>query len=218
MASDRFPLPILEGACGQAMVRDGLIYAFALLALSVLAATVGGVLWAVPEWLLGAFFLYFFRDPERVVPPGELVVSPADGRVVDVRQIEENGRTLWKISIFLSVFDVHVNRAPVNGIIRSVSYKPGRFRMAFRPEASLENEQNTVTIEGGRWAVTFKQIAGVLARRIVFKKRVGDRVERGERVGLIKFGSRVDLFLPLDLRLAVSKGDRVWAGSSILAR
>ena len=135
--------------------------------------------------LLAVWVAYFFRDPERTVPAEDVVVSPADGKVVDVRQVDLDGQRTWKISIFLSLFDVHVNRAPVSGTIQGLRYQPGRFRIASRPEASLENEQNTVTIQGDRWTVTFRQIAGLLARRIVFRKKVGDRVERGERVGLI---------------------------------
>ena len=200
------------------MVRDGFLYSAALVLLGILAAWLGGLPWAVPEWLLAAFVLYFFRDPERPVPAGEVVVSPADGKVVDVRQVDLDGQRTWKVSIFLSLFDVHVNRAPVSGIIQNLRYQPGRFRIASRPQASFENEQNTVTIQGERLTVTFKQIAGLLARRIVFRKKVGDRVERGERVGLIKFGSRVDVFLPQEIPPVVAVGDRVRGGSSILAR
>ncbi len=200
------------------MVRDGIHYGLALLFLGIFAAYWGGPAWGAPAWCLAAFVLYFFRDPERLVPSGEVVVSPADGKVVDVREVTHEGQRAWKISIFLSVFDVHVNRAPLSGTIRSVRYQPGRFLMAFRPEASAENEQNTVTIEGDRLTVTFKQIAGLIARRIVFRKRLGDRVELGERVGLIKFGSRVDVFLPLDAPPAVAVGDRVRGGSSVLAQ
>ena len=200
------------------MVRDGIHYSFALVFLGLFAAYWGGPAWGTPFWLLAAFCLYFFRDPERHVPAGNLVVSPADGKVVDVRESEFDGRRVWKISIFLSVFDVHVNRAPLAGTIRNVRYQPGRFLMAFRPEASVENEQNTVTIEGDGLTVVFKQIAGTIARRIVFRKQLGDRVERGERVGLIKFGSRVDVFLPIETPPAVVVGDRVSGGSSILAR
>ena len=201
------------------MVRDGFAYSAALGALGILAASLGGIAWAVPELLLAAFVLYFFRDPERIVPAGEgVVVSPADGKIVEARAVELGGRPQWKVSIFLSLLDVHVNRAPVAGTIQELHYQPGRFLVASRPEASVQNEQNTVTIRGERITVTFRQIAGLLARRIVFRKRIGDHVERGERVGLIKFGSRVDLFLPSETELLVSVGDRVRGGSSILAR
>ena len=200
------------------MIRDGFLYAIALGLLGVFAATVAGPAWAIPELLLAAFVLYFFRDPERTVPDEEAVVSPADGRVVDLRQMELEGRKVWRISIFLSIFNVHVNRSPIEGLIRRVHYTPGRFCIASRPVASEENEQNTVTVEGTHYTVTFKQIAGILARRIVFWKKPGEQVARGERVGLIKFGSRVDLFLPIELKPAVAVGDRVKGGASILAR
>ena len=201
------------------MVRDGFAYSAALGALGIVAASLGGIAWAVPELLLAAFVLYFFRDPERIVPAGEgVVVSPADGKIVEARAVELDGRPQWKVSIFLSLLDVHVNRAPVSGTIQTLQYQPGRFLIASRPEASVQNEQNTVTIRGERITVIFRQIAGLLARRIVFRKRIGDHVERGERVGLIKFGSRVDLFLPSETKLLVSVGDRVHGGSSILAR
>ncbi|HLA40411.1 MAG TPA: phosphatidylserine decarboxylase [Candidatus Glassbacteria bacterium] len=200
------------------MVRDGIVYAAALVLLGAVAASLGGLWWAIPEGLLALFVLYFFRDPKRIVPPGALVVSPADGRVVDRRLVRQDGQDFWKVSIFLSLFDVHVNRAPISGVIRSVSYQPGRFRIASRPEASVENEQNTVMMEGEGLAVTFKQIAGLLARRIVFRKKIGDQAEIGERVGLIKFGSRVDIFLPADLPPQVQMGERVRGGLSILAR
>jgi len=199
------------------MVLEGYLYGCSLSLVGVLAGAFLGPGWAIPEFLLAAFTMYFFRDPNRVIPDGESVVSPADGRVVELRETEVEGQRVWKIGIFLSIFDVHVNRSPVAGVISDVRYTPGKFLMAFRPEASVENEQNSVTVQGARFPVTFKQIAGVVARRIVFKKKVGDRVERGERVGLIKFGSRVDLYLPLDLVLEVSIGGRVQGGSSILA-
>jgi len=198
------------------MVRDGIIYALVLAGLAAFAVAVGGVVWAVPFLLLAGFVLYFFRDPERIIPAAG-VVSPADGKVVEVRQAQWDGQPAWKISIFLSVFDVHVNRSPVSGVIRAVRYTPGRFLVASKPAASVENEQNTVTVETEDGMVVFKQIAGLLARRIVFHKKTGDRVDRGERVGLIQFGSRVDLFLPPAMRPLVAPGNRVRAGSSVLA-
>jgi phosphatidylserine decarboxylase len=200
------------------MVRDGFVYSFVLVLLGLFAAYWGGPAWGAPAWFLAAFVLYFFRDPDRIVPSGEVIVSPADGKVVDVRQVELDGRKAWKVSIFLSLFDVHVNRAPVAGTIRSLRYQPGRFLIASRPAASVENEQNTVTIEGERLTITFRQIAGLLARRIVFRKKIGDRVSLGERVGLIKFGSRVDVFLPPEVPPVVAVGDRVRGGASVLAR
>ena len=200
------------------MVRDGFVYSSTLLLLGIFAAYWGGPAWGAPAWFLAVFVLYFFRDPERIVPSGEVIVSPADGKVVDVREVELDGRKTWKVSIFLSLFDVHVNRAPVAGTIRNLSYQPGRFLIASRPQASIENEQNTITIEGERLTITFRQIAGLLARRIVFRKKIGDRVALGERVGLIKFGSRVDVFLPPEVPPAVVVGDRVRGGASVLGR
>jgi phosphatidylserine decarboxylase len=170
----------------------------------------GGVVLA-----LGLFSAFFFRDPERVVPSGAgLLVSPADGKVVRV-QAAPNGGT--EISIFLSIFDVHVNRAPIAGRVTKVEYNPGEFLPAFDDKASLRNEQNTVSVEDGETRVVFKQIAGLIARRIVFKKTVGDSVGRGERVGLIRFGSRTDVLVPAGFVVRVSRGDRVSGGSSILA-
>jgi phosphatidylserine decarboxylase len=199
------------------MVLDGILYGVALFLMGSGAAFLLGFAWATPIWLLAAFALYFFRDPDRFIPAEEGIVSPADGRIIDLRQIERDGIACWKISIFLNIFDVHVNRAPIGGIISQQVYNPGRFLVASRPEASVQNEQNTVTINGEHHSVVLKQIAGLVARRIVFTKKVGDRVDRGERVGLIKFGSRVDLFLPLEVNPTVTVGDRVKGGSTLVA-
>ena len=171
---------------------------------------------------LALFCAFFFRDPERV-PPADpaLVVSPADGKVVVVAPAPAAnplGPGAQQISIFLSIFDVHVNRSPVAGSIEKVEYHKGEFLPAFDDKASLRNEQTCVTIAGPAGRVAFKQIAGIIARRIVFKKRPGDVVERGERVGLIKFGSRVDVFLGPEWELQVREGQKVKAGSSVLAR
>jgi phosphatidylserine decarboxylase len=144
-----------------------------------------------------------------------VAVSPADGKVVHIRQVD-GGRT--RVSIFLNIFNVHVNRVPVAGRITEIAYKPGRFVMAHREDASSDNEQNTVTISAGDTQVVTRQIAGLIARRIVCRKKVGDEVQKGERFGLIKFGSRVDVFLGPDWELAVKTGDKVRGGSSILAR
>ncbi|MSO20236.1 MAG: phosphatidylserine decarboxylase [Acidobacteria bacterium] len=203
------------------MVRDGIYYAIALLGLSGFAVYWGGWMWGVPEWLLTAFVLNFFRDPERPIPPGNGVVSPADGKVVDVRQFDSPTGRRWKISIFLNVFDVHVNRAPVAGRITEQVYRRGKFLVASVPEASTENEQNAITIDASDTApqghVVMKQIAGLVARRIVPYKKVGDTVARGERIGLIKFGSRVDLELPASYKLLIKVGDRVRAAASLIA-
>lgn len=198
------------------MVKDGLFYGAA----GVLLAAVCGLLlepWTAIPWLLGAgFCLYFFRDPERHVPPGRVCVAPADGKIVLLRA-EAGQRT--RISVFLSIFDVHVNRAPVAGRIRSVRYHRGRFRLAHLEVASAENERNTLMIEDPEGAtVELVQIAGLVARRIVCRKREGDHVKAGERFGWIKFGSRVDVVLGPEWEIAVQRGDRVAAGSSVLAR
>ena len=179
----------------------------------------GGVL-----LLLGLFTAFFFRDPDRVAPADpRLVLSPADGKVIVAGPAPAGnplGEGATQVSVFLSIFDVHVNRAPIGGLISRVEYHEGQFLPAFQDKASLANEQNSVTIDageaGGGHRVTFKQIAGLIARRIVFKKQVGDTVAAGERVGMIKFGSRVDVFLPRNVHLRVRKGDRVVAGVSPL--
>jgi phosphatidylserine decarboxylase len=218
-------MPILQGSIlcyneAITVARDGISYAVVLLGGALAAAWLAGAWFALPLFAAGLFVMYFFRDPERVIPaePGPIAVAPADGRVVDVREVEHDGRPFRRISIFLSIFDVHVNRAPVAGVIRDVEYSRGRFLVASKLEASAENERNTVTVEGPEGVVIFRQIAGILARRIVFWKKKGESVARGERVGLIKFGSRVDVLLEPDWEVVVSKGRRVRAGSTILAR
>jgi phosphatidylserine decarboxylase len=200
------------------MVPDGYYYALPLAGASVLLGWLAGPIWAVPALLLAAFFLWFFRDPERVVPDAAgAVVSPGDGKVTDVSPVLLDGTQRTRISIFLSVFDVHVNRSPAGGVIRDVRYQRGKFLNAMNAISAEQNEQNIVTVEGDGKTVVFKQIAGILARRIVFTKKIGDRVERGERVGLIKFGSRVDVLLDASARLQVKVGDRVKGGASVLA-
>ncbi len=200
------------------MVPDGYYYALALAAAAVLLGWLAGPVWALPACLLALFFLWFFRDPERVIPDAAgAVVSPGDGKVTDVSSILVNGRARTRVSIFLSVFDVHVNRSPIAGVIREVRYQKGKFLNAMNPASAEHNEQNVVTVEGGGQTVVFKQIAGLLARRIVFTKKEGDAVTRGERVGLIKFGSRVDVYLDASASLRIKVGDRVKGGASVLA-
>src|SRR5689334_20386766 len=200
------------------MVPDGYYYALALAGAAALVGWLAGPLWALPALLLALFFLWFFRDPARVIPDDAgAVVSPADGKVTDVSSVLLNGVSRTRISIFLSVFDVHVNRSPLAGVIREVRYQKGKFLNAMNPASAEHNEQNAVTVEGDGQTVIFKQIAGLLARRIVFNKKVGDRVGRGERVGLIKFGSRVDVLLDASARMDIKVGDRVKGGASVLA-
>ena len=155
-------------------------------------------------WILALFCLGFFRDPDRAIPAGPVAVSPADGKVVAVKA---ESPTVHRISIFLNIFDVHVNRSPIAGTIREVQYQPGKFHVASREECSDANEQNVVTVEGDGTTVVFKQIAGLIARRIVFRKKAGDAVSAGERVGLIKFGSRVDVMLGPEWEIVVQPGD-----------
>jgi phosphatidylserine decarboxylase len=200
------------------MVRDGYYYAAPLVLAAILVGWLANPLWAAPALLLAAFFLWFFRDPERLVPqtPGA-IVSPGDGTVTDVSTISMNGAQRKRISIFLSVFNVHVNRAPVGGIIRDVRYQKGKFLNAMNASSAEQNEQNSVTIEGEGQIVVFKQIAGLIARRIVFTKKVGDPVVRGERVGMIKFGSRVDIIMDPGVEIAVHVGDHVKGASTVVA-
>jgi phosphatidylserine decarboxylase len=200
------------------MVPDGYYYALALTVVAVLVGWLAGAVWALPACLLALFFLWFFRDPERLIPDSiGALVSPADGKVTDVSSVLTDGIAKIRISIFLSVFDVHVNRSPLAGVIRDVRYQPGKFLNAMNAASAEHNEQNVVTVKGDGQTVVFKQIAGLLARRIVFTKKVGDRVERGERVGLIKFGSRVDVLLDASAALQVKVGDHVKGGASVLA-
>ena len=200
------------------MVRDAYYYAIPLLLAGLLMIGLAGPLWALPAWLLAGFCLWFFRDPERVIPdtPGA-IVSPGDGKVTDITSVSVDGMERQRISIFLNVFNVHVNRSPIGGVIRDVRYRKGKFLNAMNSTSAEDNEQNIVTVEGEGHTVIFKQIAGLIARRIVFTKRVGDPVARGERVGLIKFGSRVDVLLEPGVKIAVRLGDHVKGASTILA-
>lgn len=197
------------------IVRDGIYYAVALSLAGALICYLGGAGLASPLWVLALFCLYFFRDPEREIPSGPVAVSPADGKVV---AIVDQGSGVQRISIFLNIFDVHVNRTPIAGSIAKVEYHEGRFLVASRGEASNQNEQNVVTVEGDGSTVVFKQIAGLIARRIVFNKKAGDTVTAGERIGLIKFGSRVDVLFGAEWEIAVQTGMRVSAGSTVIAR
>jgi len=197
------------------IVRTGIDYAAALAAAGALIGWLLGPFFAAPLFILAAFCLYFFRDPDREIPQGPVAVSPADGKVVAVKP---ETATLNRISIFLNVFDVHVNRTPIGGTIAKVQYQKGCFKVASREECSTVNEQNIVTVQGDGTAVVFKQIAGLIARRIVFTKKPGDHVATGERIGLIKFGSRTDVLLGQEWEIVVSPGQRVSAGSTIIAR
>jgi len=200
------------------MVPDGYYYALPLVAAAILIGWLTAPGWGVPALLLAGFFLWFFRDPERRIPDAAgAVVSPADGKVTDVSSVTVDGIPRTRISIFLNVFNVHVNRSPISGVISDVCYQKGKFINAMNAASAEENEHNTVTVEGEGQKVVFKQIAGLLARRIVFTKKVGDPVQRGQRVGLIKFGSRVDVVLDAAAKVEIEIGDHVKGGSSVLA-
>ncbi len=201
------------------MVRDGYLYGLALFVVAAIVwfTTHIAVLVAIPI-ILAAFFLWFFRDPARTIPdaPG-LIVSPGDGKVEQTELVETPEGTRMRITVFLNVFDVHVNRVPVGGTVELVEYREGKFLNAMRPDSAVHNEQTLIAISNGDYTVSFKQIAGLLARRIVCNLKAGDRVVRGQRMGLIKFGSRVDVLLPPTASLRVKVGDRVKGGNSVLA-
>ncbi len=202
------------------MAREGLFYILIPLLLGLVLFALGYWPVAVVFLALAGFMAYFFRDPQRNAPPeAGVVVSPADGRVTRVRTLapgDPDSPTV--ISIFLSPFDVHINRAPIAGTIKTVTYTRGKFLMATKEESSMVNEQNALTIRGEELTVVCKQIAGVLARRIVCWKRAGDTVALGERFGLIKFSSRTDLILPPNVRVEVAEGARVRGGATIIGR
>jgi len=205
------------------MVRDGYIYGLSMLVVAaVLVWATGGWAWCILPLLLAAFFLWFFRDPERSIPDGVgKIVSPGDGKVTEIVAIQTPEGQRQRISIFLSVFNVHVNRSPICGTLRKVEYRKGLYLNAMNPASAEHNEQNIATVVGeGADAgieVTFKMIAGLIARRIVFKQQEGDKLQRGQRVGLIKFGSRVDVLLPAEAKIEVKIGDKVKGGATILA-
>lgn len=202
------------------MAKDGYIYVLVPVVLAVIALALGYWYAAIPLLLLAAFMAYFFRDPQRRAPvEAGVIVSPADGRVTRVCPLlpeSESSPTI--VSIFLSPLDVHINRAPIAGKITNVTYTKGKFLMATKEQASLVNEQNALTIEGEQISLVCKQIAGILARRIVCWKKVGDRLELGERFGLIKFSSRTDLILPPEVSVLVRVGDRVRGGATVIGR
>ena len=200
-------------------MRDGIFYALGFcIAAALLWLITQSLLIAAIPILFALFFLWFFRDPERPIPagPGE-IVSPADGVVTEADWIETAAGSRFRISIFLNVFDVHVNRSPVAGTVTAVEYREGAFLNAMKPESGLLNEQTLVVIDAGGYDISYKQIAGLLARRIVCKVKVGERLERGQRVGMIKFGSRTDVLMPAEVVPRVKIGKRVKGGSTVLA-
>lgn len=202
------------------MVITGVYYAIALSLTGIAIALFLKLPWlGLPFHVLAAFCLWFFRDPDRVIPntyaDGTIAVSPADGKVVSISK-DPDGRT--RVGIFLNIFDVHVNRSPIAGTITRRTYRPGKFHVASVDAAATENEQNTFVVEGNGASLEFSQIAGLIARRIVWYKDQGDKIDIGERVGLIKFGSRVDVLFTSDWKLAITLNQRVTAGSSIIAK
>ncbi|MSV32685.1 MAG: phosphatidylserine decarboxylase [Bryobacterales bacterium] len=196
------------------MVIDGIYYALGLLVGGAVTGYLTKPAYSIPFLILAVFCLWFFRDPDRQIPEGPVAVSPADGVVVAIKP--EGAQT--RISIFLNVFDVHVNRSPIAGKITKIEYKTGKFLVASREEATTDNEQNFITVEGPNGKVVFSQIAGLIARRIICYKKAGDTVQAGDRVGYIKFGSRVDMFLGPEWSIEVKQGQRVAGGTDIIAR
>jgi len=201
------------------MVRDGYLYGLGLLVVAAVVWFTTGSIWLILlPVVLALFFLWFFRDPERTIPQGEgLIVSPADGLVTEAEWVETTIGSRLRVSIFLNVFNVHVNRNPISGTVKVVDYRQGGFMNAMNPESVLANEQTMIVIEGEGYEVAFKQIAGLLARRIVCNLKEGDRVVRGARMGLIKFGSRCDVLMPAEANLRVKVGTKVTGGSTVLA-
>src|ERR1035438_2330887 len=200
------------------MVRDGYFYGIGSAVAAVLIAWLAAWPYAVPVILLGAFCLWVFRDPERQIPNLPCTtVCPSEARISHDSLDNSGGAKRARISIFLNVFNVHVNRSPIAGVIREVCYQRGKFLNAMDANSAEQNEQNIVTVEGEGRTVIFKQIAGLIARRIVFNLKAGDQVARGQRVGLIKFGSRVDVIFDSDAAIQVKLGDHVQGGASILA-
>jgi len=208
-----YPHPIIA--------KEGWLYLVVIGVLAFIVHRIGGLFLSWPLWLFFVFTLQFFRDPQRIVPLGkDLVISPADGRIVVVEKAHDPyaNREALKISVFMNVFNVHSNRCAVSGLIKQVTYFPGKFFNASIDKASTENERNAVVIDANGKIVTLVQIAGLVARRILCYIHVNDRVKRGERYGFIRFGSRVDVYLPLEAEPLVSVGEKVFATNTALAR
>ena len=208
-----YPHPIIA--------KEGWPYLALVGAIALLVQYVAGSSWSWPLWIIFIFVLQFFRDPQRILAMGrDLVLSPADGRIVVVAKAEDPyaGREALKISVFMNVFNVHSNRSGVNGLVKEIQYFPGKFVNADLDKASTENERNAVVIDANGQIVTFVQVAGLIARRILCYIHVGDRVKAGERYGFIRFGSRVDVYLPLTAEPLVGVGDKVFATNTALAR
>ena len=208
-----YPHPIIA--------KEGWPYLAALGAITLLVHYFGGIVWSWPLWIIFIFVLQFFRDPQRIAAIGrDLILSPADGRIVVVEVVNDPyaGREALKISVFMNVFNVHSNRSSVHGLIKEIQYFPGKFVNADLDKASTENERNALVIDANGQIVTLVQVAGLIARRILCYVHVGDRLRAGERYGFIRFGSRVDVYLPLTAEPLVSVGDKVYATNTALAR
>ena len=207
-----YPHPILA--------REGWPFIAAIVLLSVIVWALAGFWWSLPLWLLTIFVVQFFRDPARPIPREPLaVLSPADGRIVAITRAFDPyaQRDALKISVFMNVFNVHSNRSPVDGLLRDVQYFPGKFLNADLDKASEQNERNALVIDCEGRVVTAVQVAGLIARRILCYVKPGETMRRGQRFGFIRFGSRVDVYLPLDAQSRVSIGDKVYASSTVLA-
>jgi len=208
-----YPHPIIA--------KEGWPYLALVGAITLLVHYLGGIAWSWPLWIIFIFVLQFFRDPQRIPALGrDLVLSPADGRIVVVEKANDPyaGREALKISVFMNVFNVHSNRTAVSGLVKEIQYFPGKFVNADLDKASTENERNAVVIDANGQIVTLVQVAGLIARRILCYIHVGDRLKAGERYGFIRFGSRVDVYLPLTAEPLVSVGDKVFATNTALAR
>jgi len=205
---------------GLGFIILAIIFLIGLFLLFILFGNIVSLVGAMIFFTMALFLLFFFRDPERTVPGGEnLILSSADGKVISIKplnHLEFTGGSGTQVSVFMSVFDVHVNRAPISGQVKYFKYNPGKFLPAFKDKASLENEQTEVGIENDHGRVVLKQIAGIIARRIVCKIKPGDSVKAGERFGMIKFGSRIDLFLPANVEIKVKLNQKVRAGETII--
>jgi phosphatidylserine decarboxylase len=208
-----YPHPIIA--------KEGWPYLALVGVVTLLVHYLGGIAWSWPFWIVFIFVLQFFRDPQRIPARGrDLVLSPADGRIVVVEITNDPyaDREALKISVFMNVFNVHSNRSSVNGLVKEVQYFPGKFVNADLDKASTENERNAVVIDANGQTVTLVQVAGLIARRILCYIHAGDRLKAGERYGFIRFGSRVDIYLPLTAEPLVSVGDKVFATNTALAR
>lgn len=204
------------------IIKEGFYLALIIFSLSIFLYLLGFIFISITLFFLALFVLFFFRNPRRIIPDGkETILSPADGKIVDIKKIREEmylKREMISISIFLSIFNVHINRAPYLGVVKKMKYSKGRFFPAFQEKASLLNEHNSILISYRDLTILVRQIAGVIARRVVCWVKEGDYLDRGQRLGFIRFGSRVDILLPLDTEVMVRLGDRVRGGETIIGR